>query len=195
MNSAGVVFLDRDGTINQDGHYVCQPEKMILLPGSSSALAKLYRAGYRLVVVSNQSAVARGIGTIEDVERTNAAMVQALLHENSDAVIDQIIYCPHGPDDDCSCRKPKPGMLEQYARDNELDINKCFMVGDKLIDLEVGRNFGIPEANLVLVETGYGAKELERLKKEGRAAPYSCRDLLAASDYILTKSATTPFSD
>ena len=149
----GYVFLDRDGTINLDTGYLVDPEKLELLPGAATAIGELRRAGFRLVIVSNQSAIGRGIGTAADVDAVNVRLVTLLQRSDRDAIVELIFYCPHGAEDGCSCRKPLTGMVELLhgvttpGRLDEDLARKSWMVGDKRLDVEFGVNLGLPPSH------------------------------------------------
>lgn len=168
-----VVFLDRDGTMNEEVHYLYRPEDLVLLSGCAEAVRLLNEAGYRVIVVTNQAGVARGYYTEADVDALHVYMNTLLAGEN--AHVDAFYYCPHHPEHGmgkykkkCRCRKPETGMFEQAEKDlpDGIDRNASFMIGDKLLDTEAGKRFGVTS---ILVGTGYGAKlrEQELLKRAG----------------------------
>ena len=134
------VFLDRDGTLIEDVGYPRDPETVRLLEGAVEALAALRRAGYALVVVSNQSGIGRGIVTQEQAEAVHERFVQELRAHGVE--LDDARYCPHRPEDACACRKPAAGLLLDSARELGLDLARSFMVGDKPDDVEAGRAAG-----------------------------------------------------
>lgn len=134
------VFLDRDGTICSDVHYMSSPEQFELLPKVAEGIKLLNELGVKVIVVTNQSGIARGYFSEEDLERIHKRMIDELLRRG--AKIDAIYYCPHHPNNNCSCRKPRIGMLERAAGDLGLDLNKCLIIGDKKLDIETGRNAG-----------------------------------------------------
>lgn len=153
------VFLDRDGTLNFDPGYLNDPEKLSLIPGVAQALKRLSDEGYLLIVVSNQSGVARG-----KIKKPQLARI----HEKLDRVlaengvrIHHYALCLHHPDEDCECRKPKPKLLVETARRYRIDLSRSFMVGDKISDVECGKNAGL--AGSFLVGTGSGVEELKNL--------------------------------
>jgi len=148
------VFLDRDGVINVDHGYTHRIEDFELVPGSAQGLALLQRAGWRLVVVTNQSGIARGLYSCHDYERFSAHMRAALLTEG--VRLDAVLHCPHLPDAtvaayrlQCDCRKPAPGMLLRAARELSLDLPASVMVGDRLSDVQAGRAAGVQRCLLV----------------------------------------------
>lgn len=135
------VFLDRDGTVIHNRHYLAEPDELDLLPGAAAALRNLADAGFLLVVVTNQSGVGRGFFPVADLERQHARMHELLALEGVELAA--VYYCPHGPDEGCDCRKPLPGMLLQAARELELDLSASFMVGDEERDVAAGRAAGV----------------------------------------------------
>jgi D-glycero-D-manno-heptose 1,7-bisphosphate phosphatase len=138
MNRA--VFLDRDGTIIEDRHYLADPDGVSLLDGVAAALAGFRARGFRLVVVSNQSGVARGLISREAHERVAARTVEVVARAG--IALDGAYYCFHGPDDGCDCRKPKPGLLQRAARDLDIDLTASLVIGDKTSDTRAGRAVG-----------------------------------------------------
>ena len=153
------VFLDRDGVVIEDSHYLGKPEQVRLIPGSAEAIASLNRAGWPVVIVSNQSGVARGKFSEADVHRVHAHLAE-LLHGYG-AKIDAFHFCPHHPEAElaafrieCACRKPRAGMLVRAAAELRLDLRASWMIGDRVTDLEAGSKVG---CRTVLVRTGYGA--------------------------------------
>lgn len=180
------VFLDRDGTINEELDYLADPDRLALYPGAAEAIAALNAAGLPVVVITNQSGVARGRLDEETLARIHAALRERLAAAG--ARVDLILYCPHHPElggeryrRDCACRKPRPGMLEEAARRLDLDLARSWVVGDSARDLEAGAAVG---ARGILVATGKGADEYERLSAAGRA-PERAADLAAAVRSIL----------
>jgi D-glycero-D-manno-heptose 1,7-bisphosphate phosphatase len=136
-------FLDRDGVINRkarEGEYVIRWEDMEILPGVASAITLLNRAGFRVIVVSNQRCVAKGLITIADLEALHRRMCKTLASDG--ATIDAIYYCPHEKSPPCRCRKPQPGMLLDAARDHDIDLAASWMIGDSDADVEAGRKAG-----------------------------------------------------
>ena len=138
MNKA--VFLDRDGTVIEHVHYLVNPAEVRLVSECAEALKLARDAGYLLVVVSNQSVIGRRTGTREEVEACNARMGQLLRAEGVN--LDLVLFCPHSPDDGCECRKPRPGLLQQAARDLGIDLAESVMIGDHVTDVEAGENAG-----------------------------------------------------
>jgi histidinol-phosphate phosphatase family protein len=161
----GIVFLDRDGTINVDFGYVKNPAEVTLLPGVASALSQLRTAGFSLVVVTNQSAIGRGIASVQDVEATNVEVGRQLASEDARAVIDHWLYCPHAPEDACDCRKPKIGLLRSLR--GGYKAGSCWMVGDKWSDIQFGINAGLPPEHCVLLTTTAEPLDDARIRRAG----------------------------
>jgi histidinol-phosphate phosphatase family protein len=136
-------FLDRDGVINRkrpEGQYVTRWEDLEILPGVSESIALLGKAGYCVLVVSNQRCVAKGLLTVEELESIHQRMCRELAAAG--AVISKVYYCPHETQPPCECRKPAPGMLLTAAREHEIDMAGSWMIGDSDIDIEAGRRAG-----------------------------------------------------
>ena len=134
------VFLDRDGTISRDVPYCSRPEDFELLPRVAEAIKLLNEHDFKVVVVTNQSGVGRGRFTEDMLAKIHHTMVEELA--KSGAVIDAIYYCPHHPDDNCECRKPKPAMILQAARDLNIDLRQSYFVGDSDLDIGAGKRAG-----------------------------------------------------
>lgn len=151
MERGKALFLDRDGTIIHDVHYIADPARIQFLPGVRGALQLFQQAGYQLVIVSNQSGIGRGIITEQQAEAVNGKMLDELLA--ADVQVAASYWCPHTPEDHCICRKPLPGMLLQAAEELGVDLSASFMVGDKMSDVEAGSAAG---CRTVLVNRKYG---------------------------------------
>ena len=151
-------FLDRDGTIIEEKDFIKSPDQIEFIPGSIDAIKMLRSLGYKIVVISNQSGIGRGILTEKMVSDVNQSFLRRL--EDHGAPIDGLYFCPHHPEDNCDCRKPKTGMIERAVRELELDLKDAVVIGDKLADIQLGKNIG---ATTVLVLTGYGKKVLDEL--------------------------------
>jgi histidinol-phosphate phosphatase family protein len=130
------VFLDRDGTLIVDTGYPRDPAEVRLIPGAAAALLRFRERGFRLVVVSNQSGIARGVVTEEQARSVHDRFVGCLAAQG--VVLDGVYYCPHGPDGGCDCRKPRPGLLRRAAEELGLDLERSFAVGDLPRDVEAG---------------------------------------------------------
>ena len=162
------VFLDRDGTINEEVHYLHRREDLRLLSRAAEAIRLWNERGFRVVVVTNQAGVARGYYTEQDVEALHRYMDQLLAEEG--AHIDGYYYCPHHPEHGigaykvrCHCRKPDTGMFEAARQDGPVDKAHSYMVGDKWLDIQAGERFGVQTA---LVGTGYGKALLEEYLRD-----------------------------
>ena len=156
-----VVFLDRDGTVNvrpPRARYVTKPEEFIWLPGAIDAIGLLKENGYEIYFISNQPGIARGAMTEEDLRFVNEKMFSDLQENN--ITIDGIYYCPHGWDEGCECRKPKPGMIFQAQKEHSLNLSKCMLIGDDERDIEAGEAAGI--SRNILVGEDYGLMEAVR---------------------------------
>ncbi len=178
-----VVFLDRDGTLIHDrpGFYLSKPSEVRFYRGAFEALRRLQAAGYALVVVSNQSGIARGFLTERTLGRVHARLKALLARER--VSLDGIYYCPHGPDDRCRCRKPQPTLARRAARDLGLDFRGSFIVGDKRADVDLGRRVGLATVHLL---TGHGRDQIS--KHGGELKPdATCRNLLEAARWILKR--------
>jgi D,D-heptose 1,7-bisphosphate phosphatase len=159
------VFLDRDGTINEEVGYLDRMEKLQLIPGAAEAIRLINKSGMKTVVVTNQSGVARGVFDEAFVEKTHTCLRNILRAEG--ALIDAFYFCPHHPTEGrveylkiCDCRKPAPGMLLRAAEELRIDPNHSYMVGDTLKDIEAGARAG---AQGILVRTGYGEEAAAEL--------------------------------
>lgn len=133
------IFLDRDGTIMRDVDYCGDPEQVEILPGVPQALRRLKAAGYKLIVITNQSGIGRGFFTLEDYRGVEAEVIRQL----GDGLIDATYFCPDVPGQHSACRKPAPGMVWQAAREHHVDLARSFFVGDKESDVECGQNAGL----------------------------------------------------
>ena len=178
------VFLDRDGVINIDSGYIKKPEELKIYPFAAKAIKQLNNAGFLVVVVTNQSVIARNL-----CAESMLSMIHKKLETDlatNDAVIDAIYFCPHHPNipmsksnhkfvKECECRKPKPGMIFQAKADYDIDLSQSFIIGDSERDIQCGKNAGLVTIG---VKTGNSV--------QGRVKPDVIKqDLLAAVDYIL----------
>ena len=185
MKSA--VFLDRDGTINEEVEYLSDPDDLCLIPGTAEAIRLLNCAGIPAIVVTNQAGVGRCYFSEDRVEAIHEELARQLSAHG--AHLDAIYYCPHHPDGGCACRKPEPGMLEQAAREHALDLPRSFMVGDKVSDLSAGRRAG---CQTVLVLTGYGEESREAFRGVDFEPDHIGPNLLDAVRWILAQAAEAP---
>ncbi|HZL86624.1 MAG TPA: HAD family hydrolase [Candidatus Krumholzibacteria bacterium] len=181
------VFLDRDGTINRDVQHLRCVEDLELLVGASEGIRMLNRAGLRVVVITNQAAIARGLLSEEKLAEIHQEL-QALLAREG-AFVDAIYYCPHHPTEgfgryrqSCSCRKPQSGSLQRAANELGLDLSQSYCVGDKESDLEAGHALG---CRTILVRTGYGLATEAQLGADSVKPDYVASNLLEAAGWIL----------
>jgi len=172
------VVLDRDGTIIEEREYLSDLEQVTLIPGVGAALRELRRLGFGLVVITNQSGIGRGFFDRSQLQRVNERLEELLQAEGIH--LDGLYVCPHTPEDDCSCRKPKLGLLQQAGDDLGFRLENSIVIGDKASDIELGRAAG---ALTFLVRTGYGA----RFENEV-AADYVVDDLTAAAELLRPSS-------
>ena len=166
------VFLDRDGTLMRDVDYCGEPKDVEVFAGASDALQRLKARGYKLIVITNQSGIARGYFNEEQYR----AVETEVSHRIGKGMIDATYYCPHLPNNGCKCRKPSPEMVFQAARDHGIELAESFFIGDKASDIECGRNAGV---KTILVRTGYGRET------EPRLADFVAEDLKAAAKLIV----------
>jgi D-glycero-D-manno-heptose 1,7-bisphosphate phosphatase len=185
MNRIGI-FLDRDGTINEEVDYLSSPLDLHLIPGAADAIREANESGFKVFIITNQSGIARGILTEERLAEIHAALVSALARQH--ATIDKIYYCPHHPDFGeppfravCNCRKPGTGMIDAAVREFGIDLSKSFVIGDRMLDVQTGNNAG---AASILVLTGYGRKELELCRLNGVPVGHVAEDLPDAIHYV-----------
>lgn len=181
MKRFPAVFLDRDGTINEEVGYLNHLSRLKILPGVPKALKMLQEAGFKLFVVTNQSGPARGYFPQELVEEVHKELLRRLKHFG--VRIEEILVCLHHPEENCSCRKPKTGLLEIAFSKYPLDKKNSFVIGDRLIDVELAKNYGLKG---ILVLTGYGRGEAEYLLPKREIKPdFIAENLLSAAVYIL----------
>jgi len=175
------VFLDRDGTIAEEVGYLNHASRFRMFPFVAGAVRRLNEANLPVIIVTNQSGVGRGYFPESLVHTVNELMTQQLAEAG--VKIDAIYYCPHTSAENCSCRKPKTGMLERAAKEHGLDVQRSYVVGDRYGDMELARN---ARARSILVRTGYGAGELAWHAAKWPLQPdFVAEDLAQATDWIL----------
>ncbi|MFA6541904.1 MAG: HAD family hydrolase [Bacteroidota bacterium] len=186
MQNDFAVFVDRDGTINVDVDFLSSPDQLELIPRSAEAIRQLNLLNIPVIVITNQSGIARGLYSEDDLRTIHRAM-DSLLEQHGASVTDYF-YCPHHPNEgippyvkECECRKPKPGMLLQAAKKFGFDLQRSFVVGDKCIDVQTGRAVN---ATSIQVATGYGTGEKEQCRTE---RDYYGIDLFDAVQFIKQK--------
>jgi D-glycero-D-manno-heptose 1,7-bisphosphate phosphatase len=175
------VFLDRDGTINEEMGYINHLSRFRLLPEAGPAIRRLNEAGLPVVVVTNQSGAARGYFPATLVDEVHRHLENLLAQ--AEARVDAIYACLHAPDAGCPCRKPQPGLLLQAAQDLNLDLSRSYLVGDRYMDIQTAANAGVQG---ILVLTGYGLGEYEHFHEHSQPQPvHVAASLLDAVDFIL----------
>ena len=189
MAKRPAVFLDRDGTLVEEAGYLDRLERLVFFPYSVDAVRLLNRAGFAVVIVTNQAGIARGIFKESFVAEAHQHISDRLAAGG--ARVDAFYYCPHHPEavidafrKDCDCRKPQPGMLTRAANDLDLDLSASFVVGDRWHDLEAGRRVG---ARGILVRTGYGRTEEASPKPHAEPAVIT-GNVMEAVSWILRAS-------
>jgi D-glycero-D-manno-heptose 1,7-bisphosphate phosphatase len=180
------VFLDRDGTLNEEIDFLRTADELKLIPGAASAVRTLNTLGIITCVISNQSGVARGYLTEDDLVPIHARLNRKLQDEG--ARVDAIYYCPHHPTEAnppyriaCDCRKPKPGMLKKGEKEWGIDLQRSFVVGDRIADVQAGQAVG---ARTVLVLTGYGKASLEECRREHITPDFIAPSIVEAVQFI-----------
>jgi len=174
------VFLDRDGTTNRDTGYIKTPDELQIFPGAVEAVARLKQAGARVVMITNQSGVGRGLCSIETLGAIHAKL--RAVFDAGGAPFDGLYYCPHHPDDGCACRKPGTMMVERAVADLGLDLSRAYVVGDQRRDIDLARRIG---AKGILMTTGpTSAQALDELSQEGAAPDYVATDLGQAVTWL-----------
>ncbi len=184
--SSVAIFLDRDGTINEDVNFLSKPEQLILIDGSAEAIKEANELGLKVIVFTNQSGIARGYFTEDDLHRVHKRLDELLAQKG--ARIDAYYYCPHHPVEgngeykvECECRKPKDGMLQRASREQNIDLKKSFVIGDRCIDIQAGKTAG---ATTILVLTGYGKDEYKKCKDENLEPDFIAESLKEAIEIV-----------
>jgi D-glycero-D-manno-heptose 1,7-bisphosphate phosphatase len=186
------VFLDRDGTVNEEVGYLTDLSKLRLIPGAGAAIKRLNHAGYKVILVTNQSGVARGYFPESLVHEAHTYLANMLREEG--AVLDGIYYCPHHPTAGnsnytmaCDCRKPGTGLIDQARRDFDIDINHSFMVGDKWTDIELAQRAGV---RAILVTSGFAPDAPGNKRPNHVVAPdYTAHSITEAVEWIISLGA------
>jgi len=178
------VFIDRDGTINVDVHYLDDPDDFEMYKGVGEGVKKLKENGFKIIVITNQSGIARGYFTEEQLSKIHKRLKQEI--QKFDVVLDGIYYCPHHPDDNCNCRKPNTGLFIDAINEHNIDVKKSFMLGDKILDIGAGKKIG---ARTVLIPEPHIRKEYLSKKNEWEYSPdYVADDFMDAVKWILKNS-------
>lgn len=180
MNRA--VFIDRDGTIAKDIPYCSRPEDFELLPTVGEGIRLLNGSGFKVIIITNQSGIARGYFTEQTLQRIHEKMEGDLAGYG--AHIDAIYYCPHHPDDHCHCRKPNIGLLEKAAQELRLDLSSSYLIGDKFLDIETANK---ARCKAVLVPSSEPEKNLLRDDYTGADIDFICSDFYTAVRWIVDR--------
>jgi D-glycero-D-manno-heptose 1,7-bisphosphate phosphatase len=173
---ARLALIDRDGTVNIEKHYLSSPDQIELFPETVAGIKLLQSLGLRVVIVTNQSGVGRGYFDLTRLKEIHNRL-RANLNE-AGASIDAIYFCPHLPEDECECRKPLGKMARRAAKEFAADLSESFVIGDKICDIELGKNVG---AVTILVRTGYGTATEREAQIE---ADYVVENLFEAANLI-----------
>ncbi|MEK6286281.1 MAG: HAD family hydrolase [Acidobacteriota bacterium] len=184
---SGAIFLDRDGTLNEDTGYVSTPDQLILYPWAAEAVRAINRSRLKTIVITNQSGIARGLYTEEALNKIHSRMIEELAGDG--ARIDAVYYCPHHPEVgnaryrlDCECRKPRTGMLDAASREHNIDLARSFVIGDKASDIKLAENVS---ARAALVMTGYGRETFAHPDRWPCNPEFEAENLLDAVKQIL----------
>jgi D-glycero-D-manno-heptose 1,7-bisphosphate phosphatase len=178
MSMEKIVFLDRDGTISKDSvDHIKSWEEFHFLPKAKKGIALLTKNGFHIIIITNQSVIARKMTTLEGLSRLHTNMMKEI--EEAGGKITNIYFCPHHPDDGCNCRKPQPGLLQKAIQENGIDPTKSYMVGDRIMDIQVGKTVG---CKTILIANDRGNDELKQspLKPE-----YVAKNLVDVARWII----------
>lgn len=180
QGSQPAIFLDRDGVVNRNrADYVLSWSQIELLPQVLPALQRIALSPFQVVIVTNQSAVGRGLLTLSDLQAIHESLLARV--RAGGGYIDAIYACPHHPDAGCPCRKPRPGLLTQAAADLSIDLSHSYLVGDAVTDVQAALAVGCQP---LMVRTGRGESQLDRLRSDGYEHVPVVADLAAAVDWI-----------
>lgn len=178
------VFVDRDGTICFDKHYLADPNGLELIPTVAEGIRKLNEAGIPVVVVTNQSGIARGYFTAERLAEIHDRMREALAVRG--ARVDDVFYCPHLPGSGCPCRKPAPGMLLQARDKHGFDLRRSFVIGDRMMDIELANAVGA--TGILVPEPGDQYHVDDEIAKSRCGPDFRAREFVQAADWILARA-------
>jgi D-glycero-D-manno-heptose 1,7-bisphosphate phosphatase len=168
LTMAEMIILDRDGVINQDSDdYIKSPEEWMPIAGSLEAISQLKKAGYLVTIATNQSGIARGLFSEQTLQNIHAKMTKLLAMRG--ASIDGIYYCPHAPQANCICRKPKPGLLIKIAEDFDIDLKQTSFVGDNISDIKAAE---MAQAKPILLRTGKGDRVIQNYSEAANVPVY-----------------------
>lgn len=179
-----VVFLDRDGVINRDSpDYIKSWSEFDFLPGSIEAIKTLTHNGFTTIIITNQSAINRNMMPIEELDYIHHMMKKAVRSRGGE--ITDIFFCPHTPEDDCDCRKPKPGLILMAQKTYDIDLSISTMIGDSVRDIECARKAGC--GHTILVKTGNGINSQKILTKKNIFPEYVAKNLYDAAQWVLSR--------
>ncbi len=188
MNDIGI-FLDRDGTINEELEFISSPDEVTLIPGSAEAIKEANELGLKVFVITNQSGIARGLIKESELAAVHNKLVELL--SNQGAHLDAIYFCPHHPEYgdslyrvDCNCRKPNPGMLKEAEAEFGIDLTQSFVIGDKIDDVKTAHSVG---AKSILVLTGYGKNQIDEIQSQNIYVDYIAKNLYDAMQFVKSK--------
>jgi len=174
------VFIDRDGTINVDTHYIGDPDRFVMYKGVGEGVRRLKDMGYLIIVVTNQSGIARGYFTIEDLMKVHERMEYEFA--SFGVRLDGIYYCPHHPDDGCPCRKPNTALFEQAIKEHNIDVAGSFMIGDKELDIIAGKRIGLK--TILIPELDMRENLAQNINEWQHRPDYIADDFLSATEWI-----------
>ncbi len=173
-----VVFLDRDGTVSKDSIYHIKSwEEFNFLPNAKDGIKLLTDNGFKIIFITNQSVIARKMVTPKGLDLIHNNMIKEI--EEKGGKVEKIYFCPHHPDEGCDCRKPQPGMLKKAIEENGINAEKSYMVGDRIMDIQVGKKVG---CKTILISNDRGLKELE---KSDIKPDYIAKDLIDVANWIV----------
>lgn len=175
------IFIDRDGTINVDVHYLDDPDKFEMYPGVGEGVKKLKENRFKIIVITNQSGIARGYFTEKQLFDIHERMKKEFQRFN--VALDGIYYCSHHPDDNCNCRKPNTALFEKAIKEHAIDVKKSYMLGDKILDISAGKKIGV---GTILIPEPHIREEYLSEKNDWEYNPdYIANDFMDAVEWIL----------
>lgn len=184
MKKNKAIFIDRDGTINVDVHYLDNPDKFEMYPFVGDGVKKLKESGFKIIVITNQSGISRGYFTEKQLSKIHDRMKKEF--QEFDVVLDGIYYCPHHPEENCNCRKPNTYLYEKAIKEHNIDVKKSYMLGDKILDIDAGKKIGV---TAILIPEPHVRTELLSKKNEWIHDPdYIANDFRDVVEYILSLS-------
>ncbi len=180
------IFLDRDGTINEELEFISSPDEVILIHGSAAAIKEANKLGLKVFVITNQSGIARGFIKEDELAAVHNTLVELL--NNEGAHLDAIYFCPHHPEYgeppyrvECDCRKPNIGMLKQAEAEFGIDLKHSFVIGDRIADVKAAQSVG---AKSILVLTGYGKNQIDEIQSQNIYVDYIAKNLYDAMQFV-----------